>query len=991
MSAAAGVALVCALALLVPAQAFGLAPHVATSSAPDTCAMCHRTHTAPGDFGVVDANSWEMTRSALGLAAPAGTGDTALCYVCHGIDALGSGTPVGADFLRDSVHSLAPASSPFGPSVKYCSSCHDSHGADEVTPGQPYPRLLRSRTSAGQPVFQGSAYCGTCHTVRPASRFDGVAVYEQTAHYTRLPDPLSGTKVRCLTCHEGHGSAIAPLIVSEIASPAVAATETVTANDRTMCFACHPEPLGVYSGETSYALSAHATSSVLVTVTGEWAPAGAKRRVGECQVCHAPMGADDGSGAPIASLLEMEGSALCLACHDGTVASTDLAALQYPASAAPHPELAAAFSPDATTAAFGTLAVWGTDAAGAAPRDIIGPRSYAAEGTSGVAAAGDLDGDGTAEVAVADRGSNRVTVFSFDPLKGLAYDASSVLVVGGTAEHLRVADIVAGGAEELVVVSAGTLYLYRYDIALGPVLLDTVAGLGSDVTGIATGDLDADGYAEVVVTDSGAPAILMLTESATTPGTLEPFGVGAIPAKAGVRGPSVGDVWAGGAGAGVEIAVANADEATDQVTVYDAGAGTELGSYSVDATAGARPSATLVGDLLPGVTPFGTSRAELVVAIDGGADVSSVNVFPQLPGPGGGLSVAGRQRYDLEAGARSGSLAAGDIDGDGEVELAVGNGGLWGAVPPSVALFGPDAAGSALVATPQYLRAGGAERAGKAPALAMADLGGIGPSRHPVGAVEGAHASTETAPFARHVECADCHNAHEATSTVAAAPAAYGRIRGAFGVTVTNTGPGAAVTYDDGERVRYEYELCFKCHSAYAGLTGRADIAAQLNPNNTSVHAVEAPYTSVARPGSFVAPWTSDSLLYCIDCHTAAGAPPVAGPHTSGEAPVLKRPYLGAAPVSPQLLCYACHRYDVYYTGASDSGVSASWFADASAGPLHRLHVRDAGFGCAACHVSHGSEARAALVRDAIAFTPDASGGTCIGPCHPSPGVTYTR
>ena len=66
------------LALGIPITAFADAPHVATTSTPDTCSMCHRAHTAPADFGRLDADSWEMTSSALAIAVPVDEGDTAL-------------------------------------------------------------------------------------------------------------------------------------------------------------------------------------------------------------------------------------------------------------------------------------------------------------------------------------------------------------------------------------------------------------------------------------------------------------------------------------------------------------------------------------------------------------------------------------------------------------------------------------------------------------------------------------------------------------------------------------------------------------------------------------------------------------------------------------------------------------------------------------------------------------------------------------------------
>ena len=986
--------LACALVFGAPFTAVAEVPHVATDVMSDTCAMCHRAHSAPGDFGRIDPESWEMTSTALGLAVPTESGDTGLCYSCHGIDALGSGTPVGASFVETSVHTLAPVDSPFGPSVKYCSSCHDSHGADKTDEGTAYPRLLRSRTETGDRVFSGSAYCATCHTVREESSFDGIEIYEQTGHYTAMPDPASGTGVRCSNCHEPHGSAIAPLIVSEVTTPAAPVPAPVEANDRTLCFACHPEPLGVYPGAELYELSAHASSEATVAIVGEWAEEDASRLVGECQVCHAPMGRDDGTGAPIPDLLEVAGSALCEQCHDADgPAATDLAALAYPAEAAEHVELVAAFSPETTTSAFGTVAVWGSDPDEAAPRPIIGPRFYTDGGPVGPVAVGDIDEDGLADVLVTDTEASEITVLREDPLKGLSSYYAEPVVINAVADYVVVADVLADGRNDICVVSGDTLYVYWYDAIYGdPSLIGTVAGLGTGITGLAAGDLTGDGLPELVITDAGAPQIHVIS------GATGALVKTSFAAKAGVRGPSIGDASAGG---GAEIVVANAEEPDDQVTVYTQ-TGAEVLSVSISAeTTAAQAWDTRVERVLPGI---GAGRKQVIVAIDGGAGLSSVNVFPQASG--GGLLAP--LRYDTGIGYSTGSLAAGDVDGDGTLDLLVGNGGFWSrdgalATAPSVQVFRQNAGGTAFdAALTETLHIGGVERAGTAPYLAVGDLGGVGPSRHPVGAIEDAHVSDEAAPFVRHVECADCHNSHEATSTVGVAPAAYGLILGTYGTAVTNSGPGDAVTYGDAQPVSYEYELCLTCHSAYqdaAGLEGAADIGAQVNAENASVHAVQAAVSIPAQDDSFEAGWSGTSVLYCIDCHSVAGeSPAVAGPHASSEAPILKSPYLGVLPDNADALCYDCHKYTTYYdlTSLEDTGTAASWFYDAAAGPLHGLHVRDHGFGCVACHASHGSPVNERLVRDAVTFEVTVGGGSCIGPCHPSPdgtapGVTYTR
>src|SRR5262249_20844580 len=91
--------------------------------------------------------------------------------------------------------------------------------------------------------------------------------------------------------------------------------------------------------------------------------------------------------------------------------------------------------------------------------------------------------------------------------------------------------------------------------------------------------------------------------------------------------------------------------------------------------------------------------------------------------------------------------------------------------------------------------------------------------RHPVmttpsvhdaseGPLSAAHRLPETSPGAqRHAECADCHNSHAANSMPAAPPAVKGVSAGVTGITASRAG---------GASAQFEYEICFKCHSASA-------------------------------------------------------------------------------------------------------------------------------------------------------------------------------
>ncbi|MDO8964509.1 MAG: cytochrome c3 family protein [Coriobacteriia bacterium] len=963
--------------LFVPAAALAAVPlHVPETTTTDTCAICHRAHTATTMVPYRTRESTITTGTSLILSTDRARGDVALCFNCHGVGSLGSSFDVETSFTLVSTHSIAPLTSPYGPSPKMCSSCHDSHGADRTPSGTPYPRLLRSFDGTTS-VFSGEEFCAACHAARADERWDGLDVYARTGHFTSMPVPASGTAIRCGNCHQPHGSSIPPLLVGSVVPSAAPATATITANDRTFCLACHPDPRATWSGETTYAGSTHALSTTRVPITAKWVPAGTGRRVGECQVCHAPMGRSNGAGGTVAKLLEKSGRSLCDQCHaPGAAASTDTSSLAIPSIEATQLELVAAYRPSAETSWAARLSVYARDTTGTAPRALIGPREYRPAGRTGVMAAGDIDGDGAREVVVADAGEATLTIMQPDPLAGLSREPIAVgIPAGASARALVVANVVQTvpgwtDREEIVLVTtAGELFVYECN---GSVLATVAGPLFVGATGpwgIASGDVTNTARADVVVTNRTTATMYVCTENSGS-AVLNAHAVGADPVA-----PAIGELWASNPGSEIVVCSASGPE----VSILT-GEGANLSDYAVSAGVGL-PVAVAVADVFSG------SRDEVVVLFsDAATGDSSVAVVAQV-GSGNGLDTATTVSASLGSAVRSGTLATGDIEGDGHVEIVVGNAGRWArdatAKAPSVQLLREN--GAALSPTKTY-PGGGIELAGTAPALAVVDLGQILPSRHPIDEVAVTHVSTETAPFARHVTCADCHDAHEATTSPAAAPAVQGALRGAWGVTGPSGAPARSAT---------TYGVCYKCHSSFVALGGRRDVAAEFDPANASVHAVQSASTAAtANPDSFVSGWSNTSVLYCSNCHGNDGRSggQARGGHTSKSAPILAVPYLGVRSDDSGALCYSCHRFAVYGDSADTTGTSH--FSDAAYAP-RSLHFRHSGapasgglgFGCGSCHVTHGSATETHLMRSDVGFVatttaPPANGGSCANDCH---------
>ncbi len=264
----------------------------------------------------------------------------------------------------------------------------------------------------------------------------------------------------------------------------------------------------------------------------------------------------------------------------------------------------------------------------------------------------------------------------------------------------------------------------------------------------------------------------------------------------------------------------------------------------------------------------------------------------------------------------------------------------------------------------------------------------------------------EAAPGAlRHVTCMDCHDPHSSNPRTARAPDAPGPLAGVWGIDL------------NGQRVnvvRYEYEVCFKCHGDSAnkpqasqlglGRVRRAQQDANLRlvfaRDAASSHPVAVPGRNVNVP-SLKAPLNATSLVYCTDCHASdtgpgAGGEGARGPHGSQYAPLLERQYLTgdltAESAASYALCYKCHEREVL-------------LSERSAFPSHRAHVVEQSTPCSACHAAHGVSRDAGNERNnahLVSFdlaivsrgesgpatyeTLGAGHGTCALSCH---GVTH--
>lgn len=244
----------------------------------------------------------------------------------------------------------------------------------------------------------------------------------------------------------------------------------------------------------------------------------------------------------------------------------------------------------------------------------------------------------------------------------------------------------------------------------------------------------------------------------------------------------------------------------------------------------------------------------------------------------------------------------------------------------------------------------------------------------------------------RHAECQDCHNPHAAGTRTGKSGNHYNGtnsyptsnvsssldLTGVWGVEPPLAGAWitpAQAGYTRQDPSTYEYQICYKCHTAYAfgnnppaspssgtnGVVNETDQALEFNPANASYHGVAGTPIVGVRGYYANASWNATSRMYCSDCHgdndanTGWTVPAAAGPHGSNNPFILRGAWNSATGINKQSdLCFRCHDYNSFING-NNPGLTK--FSKSNYGDdMHTKHVKDFGKPCMACHtaVPHG-------------------------------------
>jgi hypothetical protein len=275
--------------------------------------------------------------------------------------------------------------------------------------------------------------------------------------------------------------------------------------------------------------------------------------------------------------------------------------------------------------------------------------NYGTGSTPRSVAVGDFDGDGKQDLAVANSGSNTVSILLGNG--NGTFKAAVGYAAGSGPASVAVGDFDGDGKQDLAVANAnsGNVSILGGN-GNGTFKPPVNIVVGSGPRSLVVGDFNGDGRQDLAVANSGSNNVSILRGNGD--GTFQTTLNNAV--GTGPESVAVGDFNGDGK---QDLAVANLGSASVSVLL---GAGDGTFSAAVNHGAGTSPASVAVGDF------NGDGRPDLAVANNGSANVSL------LSGNGNGTFKAA---VNYGAGTTPRSVAAGDFDADGKQDLAVANQG----------------------------------------------------------------------------------------------------------------------------------------------------------------------------------------------------------------------------------------------------------------------------------------------------------------------------
>ncbi len=279
--------------------------------------------------------------------------------------------------------------------------------------------------------------------------------------------------------------------------------------------------------------------------------------------------------------------------------------------------------------------------------------------------AGDLDGDGKADLVVANYGPNTISVYRNTSSPGIISFSPRVdIATGVTPISIAIGDLDGDGKPDVTVANwnSSSVSVFRNTSSVGNISFAARAdySTGSGAGSVTMVDLDVDGRADLAVTNYNSNTLSILRNT-STPGSISfatkvDYTTGSRP-----RGVSNSDYDGDGL---PDLAVDNQTSNTLSIFRNLSTPGNISLASRIDYTAGTNADFNASGDL------DGDGKPDVVV-VNGIS--STISVFRNLSTPGT-ISFAPKSDYPTDPGPFG--ISINDLDGDGKPDLASANGGI---------------------------------------------------------------------------------------------------------------------------------------------------------------------------------------------------------------------------------------------------------------------------------------------------------------------------
>jgi len=280
---------------------------------------------------------------------------------------------------------------------------------------------------------------------------------------------------------------------------------------------------------------------------------------------------------------------------------------------------------------------------------------------------GDLDGDGKADLAVANGASNTVSVFrNLGSVGSISYAAKQDFTTGTGPISVSIGDLDGDGKADLAVANeqtgVNTISVFRNTSSIGSISFEAKVDFttGTQPVSVSIGDLDGDGKPDLAVANgNNFSSTISVFRNTGSAGSISYAAKVDFIAGFGPKSVSIGDL--DGDGKADLAVVVNANGTTVSVLRNTSSIGSISYAAKVDFTTGETPQTVSIGDL------DGDGKADLAVTNYLSTSVSVLRNTSSI----GNISYA--PKVDFTTGELPFSVSVGDLDGDGKSDLAVAN------------------------------------------------------------------------------------------------------------------------------------------------------------------------------------------------------------------------------------------------------------------------------------------------------------------------------